>query len=164
MKQGKRAVALLAGAVLLAGCRQQTAQNPAAVTANAETIAREVLEEVYSAGAQDSADFEEALAQSATTESALNDYLTGRVGDKVSDEGLAALVDNRVVTRVLNAWPSNEVTAQEVQLEPLDGTTDTACQYSYTVTAAPEGEDAQEFTGQIGLTLMDGVWMVTSVN
>lgn len=163
MKKRKPVLWLLAGALLLAGCSQTEAQSTV-TTANAETTAREVLEDLYSAGAQDSADFEDALAQSSTNESALDDYLTDKVGDKVSGEGMAALLDNRVVTRVLNAWPSTEVTAQEVDLEPLGNTTDTACQYNYTVTAAPEGEDAQEFTGQIGLELVDGVWTVTALN
>ena len=90
----------------------------------------------------------------------------GRIENAQTEQGkqMAALLDNRVVTRVLNAWPSTEVTAQEIDLEPLGSTTDTTCQYSYTVTAAPEGEDAQEFTGQIGLELVDGVWTVTALS
>lgn len=161
MKKRKPFLWLLAGTALLAGCGQAAPQST--TTANAETTAREVLQELYSAGAQDSADFEEALAQSSTNESALNDYLTEKVGDQVSEEGLATLLDNRVVTRVLNAWPSTEVTAQEIDLAPMGSSTDTSCHYNYTVTAAPEGEDTQEFTGQIGLDLVDGVWTVTGV-
>ncbi|EFB74763.1 hypothetical protein [Subdoligranulum variabile] len=156
--------ALLLGAVLLTGCSGQSTQTTAAGThANAETTAREVLTELYSAGAQDSADFEEALARSATGESALDDYLIGRVGDKLSDEGMNAVLDNRVLSRVFNAWPSTEVAAQDIDLDEQDGTGDTNRRYAYTVTAGPEGEDPQQFTGVIALSLTDGVWQVTGI-
>lgn len=156
--------ALLLGAVLLTGCSGQASQTTAAGTqANAEETAREVLTELYSAGAQDSADFEEALASSATGESALDDYLVGRVGDKLSPEAEEAVLDNRVLTRVFNAWPSTEVTAQDIDLDEQGSTGDTDRRYAYTVTAGPEGEDPQQFTGVIALSLTDGVWQVTGI-
>lgn len=162
MNKKQKIVGLLAAAALLAGCGQTAGS--AAGTTSAETVARSVLEELYSAEAQDSADFEDALTRSATDESALNGYLTQKVGDQVSDEGLATLVDNRVVTRVLNAWPASEVAVEEIDLQDAYTQSDDQQFYSYTVTAGPDGEDPQEFTGEIGLTLTDGVWTVSSVN
>ena len=166
MKKSGAAI-LLAGAALLAGCTVPEAQ-PQTVSVGdvptAESTARDVLEKLYSAGAQDSADFEEALAQSATNESALNDYLTGKVGDLVTDEGLAEALDNRVVSRVLKAWPASEVTVDEVDLESIATATESHQEYSYTVMAAPEGETLQAFDGNIALTLTDGVWQVTGIS
>ena len=156
--------ALLLAAALLTGCSGQSSQTTAAGTqATAEETAREVLTELYSAGAQEYSDFEEALADSATGESALEEYLMDRVGDRLSPEAEEAVLSNRVLSRVLMAWPSTEVTAQEVDLQAADTGDDSQCRYEYTVTAGPEGEDPQQYTGVISLTLTDGVWQVTGI-
>lgn len=161
MKRTGTIVAVGAALALLTGCGASAVS--ASDTAAAETAARSVLDALYSAEAQDSADFEEALAASATNESALQDYLTGKVGDALSSEGLDAVVDNRVVSRVLNAWPASEVSVEQIDLQDAYTETDSQCTYRYTVTAAPDGQDLQTFTGEIVLTLTDGVWQVTSI-
>lgn len=156
--------ALLLGLTLLAGC---TGQAPQAVSTDPQTSAEEtalwVLKKVYTADAQDSAEFEEALLASTTAETALDDYLAGRVGDKFTAEGRDTLLANRVVTRVLNTWPSTEVSVETIELsDPLDQT-DTSQRYTYTVTAAPEDTDPETYTGELSLTLTDGVWQVNSI-
>lgn len=161
MKGTATRAALLAAAALLTACSSPAA--PQTTATDGETVARNALQELYSAEAQDSADFEAALTESATNESALQTYLTGKVGDTFSSEGLDALVSNRVVTRVLNAWPASEVAVEEIDLQDAYTQTDEQQTYSYTVTAAPEGEDPQTFTGEITLTLTEGVWQITAI-
>ena len=50
-----------------------------------------------------------------------------------------------------------------MDLQAADTGDDSQCRYEYTVTAGPEGEDPQQYTGVISLTLTDGVWQVTGI-
>lgn len=163
MKRKSAAILAVSAAFLLAGCGQTSQPLVVGTTSSAESIARTALEALYSTDAQDSADFEEALAASATGESALDAYLTAKVGDTFTDDGLDNLVANRVVTRALNAWPASEVRVDSIDLQETGTQSDTGARYTYTVTAAPEGEDPETFTGEIGLTFTDGIWQVSSI-
>lgn len=151
-----RRIGLAAGLLalsLLAGCSGKTG--------DAETTARVVLEGAFSCGAGDSAAFETALAESVTDdEAALNEYWVGRMGEAFTEEGMETLAANRVATRVLTAWPDTAVEVAEVALEEAYSNTDTQANYTYTVTASPEGITPVTFTGQIGLVRTDDGWLV----
>lgn len=148
------AAAWLLAAALLAGCGAQP-------EADAETTAQTVLEAVYSCEAGDSASFETALAESVTDEASLNEYWTQRLGAHFTEEGLNTLTANRVPTRVLTTWPDTAVVVESVALEEAYSNTDTQANYTYTVTASPEGITPVTFTGEIGLTLTDDGWQVS---
>lgn len=152
---GMAAALLLAG--LLAGCGGKEA------AASAEDTARAALQAVYSCTAEDAADWE-AVMTSATSETALTDYWTERMGESFTGKGIDGMLANRVGTRVMTTWPDTAVTAGEITLQEKGSATDTEQWYSYTVEAAPEGEDAKAFTGDIGLLCTDGVWQVDSIS
>lgn len=150
--------ALMLAALALAGCSSTPAD-----TAGPEDTAKRVLTNVYSCDTGDSDVFEQALAQSATSESALADYVHQRAGDFVTDEGCDTLLGNRVVSRVLTAWPGTAVQAEDIALTETYTQTDTEAFYSYELTAVPPTGESQTFSGEISLVCQDGVWYVNSV-
>lgn len=150
--------ALMLAVLALAGCSSTQAD-----TAGPEDTAKQVLTNVYSCDTGDSDVFEQALAQSATSESALTDYVRQRAGDFVTDEGCDTLLGNRVVSRVLTTWPGTAVQAEDIALTETYTQTETEAFYSYELTAVPTTGESQTFSGEISLVCQDGVWYVNSV-
>jgi len=153
----KWSISLLSSAALLAALTLAGCGSAPADTAGPEDTAKQVLTNVYSCDTGDSDVFEQALTQSATSETALADYVRQRAGDFVTDEGCDTLLGNRVVSRVLTAWPGTAVQAEDVSL------TETEAFYSYELTAVPTTGEGQTFSGEISLVCQDGVWYVNSV-
>lgn len=159
----KRKVFLFLAALMLAVLALAGCGNTQADTAGPEDTAKQVLTNVYSCDTGDSDVFEQALAQSATSESALTDYVRQRAGDFVTDEGCDTLLGNRVVSRVLTAWPGTAVQAEDIALTETYTQTETEAFYSYELTAVPTTGESQTFSGEISLVCQDGVWYVNSV-
>lgn len=153
----KWSISLLSSAALLAALTLAGCGSAPADTAGPEDTVKQVLTNVYSCDTGDSDVFEQALTQSATSETALADYVRQRAGDFVTDEGCDTLLGNRVVSRVLTAWPGTAVQAEDVSL------TETEAFYSYELTAVPTTGEGQTFSGEISLVCQDGVWYVNSV-
>lgn len=153
----KWSISLLSSAALLAALTLAGCGSAPADTAGPEDTAKQVLTNVYSCDTGDSDVFEQALTQSATSETALANYVRQRAGDFVTDEGCDTLLGNRVVSRVLTAWPGTAVQAEDVSL------TETEAFYSYELTAVPTTGEGQTFSGEISLVCQDGVWYVNSV-
>lgn len=153
----KWSISLLSSAALLAALTLAGCGSAPADTVGPEDTAKQVLTNVYSCDTGDSDVFEQALTQSATSETALADYVRQRAGDFVTDEGCDTLLGNRVVSRVLTAWPGTAVQAEDVSL------TETEAFYSYELTAVPTTGEGQTFSGEISLVCQDGVWYVNSV-
>lgn len=159
----KWSISLLSSAALLAALTLAGCGSTPADTAGPEDTAKQVLTNVYSCDTGDSDVFEQALAQSATSETALADYVRQRAGDFVTDEGCDTLLGNRVVSRVLTAWPGTAVQAEDVSLTETYTQTETEAFYSYELTAVPTTGEGQTFSGEISLVCQDGVWYVNSV-
>lgn len=155
----KWSISLLSSASLLAALTLAGCGSAPADTAGPEDTAKQVLTNVYSCDTGDSDVFEQALTQSATSETALANYVRQRAGDFVTDEGCDTLLGNRVVSRVLTAWPGTAVQAEDVSLTE----TYTEAFYSYELTAVPTTGEGQTFSGEISLVCQDGVWYVNSV-
>ena len=145
-----------AALAVLAGCGQQKAPD-------AQQAAETALRALYTADAGTAETLETALADGDTA--ALEEQLRAGLDGGITDAGVQAAMENRLPTRAASQWPGQAVTVQDLTLTPSHSATDTEQYFTYTLTAGPEeGESGAEFSGEIALTLQDGVWLVDSVN
>lgn len=155
---GKRFFCLLAAAVLfLSACGAA----PESGAASAEETAETVLRSVYGCDTGDSARLEAAMQEG---DDSLKEYARTKVGDCITEEGVDGILTNRLLSRSVSEWPETEVQIQSVELTPAYTATETECIFQYQVEAAPAGEAAQVFTGEVGLSLAGEEWKVNSMS
>lgn len=157
MKKTRLFCAALALAALLAGCGGQASRE-----ADARQAAETALRALYGADAGEAATVETALDDDDTA--ALEEQLRSELGGTITDAGVQAAMDSRLPTRAASQWPGQAVTVQELELTPSHTATDTQQYFQYSLTAGPEGGDSADFSGEIGLVLQDGAWLVDSVS
>ena len=96
------ALLLMAGILLLSGCSAAKTTE----TATAEEAAEKVLQCLYSSAQEDGARLDAAMQEG---EDSLKEYIRAKVGDSVTEEAVASIMENRLISRVINAWPDTEV-------------------------------------------------------
>lgn len=151
------ALLLMAGILLLSGCSAAKTTE----TATAEEAAEKVLQCLYSSAQEDGARLDAAMQEG---EDSLKEYIRAKVGDSVTEEAVASIMENRLISRVINAWPDTEVQVETVKLTPAYTKTEQKCYFQYQVEAGPEGETGNTFTGEVALSLIDEEWKVDSLS
>ena len=151
------ALLLMAGILLLSGCSAAKTTEPA----TAEETAEKVLQCLYRSTQEDGARLDAAMQEG---EDSLKEYIRTKVGDCVTEEAIACIMENRLISRVINAWPDTEVQVETVELTPAYTKTEQKCYFQYQVEAGPEGETGNTFTGEVALSLIDEEWKVDSLS
>lgn len=149
---------LLCAALLLAalaGCGQQKAPD-------AQQAAETALRALYAADAGTAETLEAALTGGDTA--ALEEQLRDDLDGGITDAGVQAAMENRVLTRSADQWPGQVVEVQDLTLTPSHTATDTEQYFQYELTAGPEEGESAAFSGEIALVLQDGVWLVDGVS
>ena len=144
-----------AALAVLAGCGQQKAPD-------AEQAAENALRALYGVDAAAAETLETALTDA--DPAALEEQVQARLDGQASDAGVQAAMENRVATRSAAQWPGQAVEVQDLTLTPSYTATDTEQYFQYELTAGPQDGESADFSGEITLTLQDGVWLVDDVN
>ena len=144
-----------AALAVLAGCGQQKAPD-------AQQAAETALRALYAADAGTAETLEAALTGGDTA--ALEEQLRDDLDGGITDAGVQAAMENRVLTRSADQWPGQAVEVQDLTLTPSHTATDTEQYFQYELTAGPEEGEGAEFSGEIALVLQDGAWLVDGVS
>lgn len=134
-------------------------------TETADSVAKQVLQSLYSIDQDDATNSEEALKQSINS-NRLPEYLHEEIADLVTEDGIASIIKNRVVGRIISAWPNTEVAIGEISLEKIYSQTETENFFKYNVSSYSVNQnenDRRSFEGEIWLILQDGKWYVESI-